>query len=152
MRIVSCGGTGTFLYCIKQPGVTEVQVGGAVLNDEHYHGHFHIDMPFSLTVLATVTSRPTPTRIILDAGRKTMSIETAVPRALNIPPVREVRLSAEHAQIELEAPSDWPRIGDKVEFIPGYTDTTVHLHEEIAVLRGDRVEAVWKVAGRGKIK
>ena len=28
IQIVSCGGTGTFLYCVKQPGVTEVQVGG----------------------------------------------------------------------------------------------------------------------------
>ncbi|HYS45911.1 MAG TPA: alanine racemase, partial [Rhizomicrobium sp.] len=152
IQIVSCGGTGTFLYCVRQPGVTEVQVGGAVMSDEHYRGHYNIDMPVSLTILATVTSRPTPTRIILDAGRKAMSIDTATPRALNVPAVRELRLSAEHALLELEAPSDWPRIGDRVEFVPGYTDTTVHLHEEIVALRKGRVEAVWKVAGRGKIK
>jgi len=152
MSIVSCGGTGTLLYCVKQPGVTEVQVGGGVMNDAHYRWHYNIDLPFALKVLATVTSRPTPTRIILDAGRKTMSIETAVPHPLGLPPVKEVRLSAEHAQIELEAPSDRPRVGERVEFIPGYTDTTVHLHEEMVALRGNRIEAVWKVAGRGKIK
>jgi D-serine deaminase-like pyridoxal phosphate-dependent protein len=152
VRIVSCGGTGTLLYCIQQPGVTEVQVGGAVMNDEHYRWHYNIDLPFSLTILATVTSRPTPTRVILDAGRKTMSIDTATPRPLDVPGVREVRLSAEHAQLELAAPSDWPRIGDRVEFIPGYTDTTVHLHEEIVALREGRIEAIWKVAGRGRIK
>jgi D-serine deaminase-like pyridoxal phosphate-dependent protein len=152
MQIVSCGGTGTFLYCVKQPGVTEVQVGGAVMNDEHYRWHFNIDMPFSLTILATVTSRPTATRVILDAGRKAMSIDTAIPRALNVPAVRELRLSAEHAQLELESPSELPRVGDKIELVPGYTDTTVHLHEEIVALRGNSVEAVWKVAGRGKIK
>jgi D-serine deaminase-like pyridoxal phosphate-dependent protein len=152
IQIVSCGGTGTFLYCIKQPGVTEVQVGGAVLNDEHYRGHYDIDLPVSLTVLATVTSRPTPTRVILDAGRKAMSIETATPRALNMPGVRQVRLSAEHAQLELDAPSDWPRVGDRIEFVAGYTDTTVHLHEEIVAMRKGQLEAVWKVAGRGKIK
>ncbi len=152
IQIVSCGGTGTFLYCVKQPGVTEVQVGGAVMNDAHYRWHFNIDMPFALTVLATVTSRPAPTRVILDAGRKSMSIDTAIPRALKVPGVRELRLSAEHAQLELEAPSDWPRVGDRVEFVPGYTDTTVHLHEEIVALRAGAVEAVWKVAGRGKIK
>jgi D-serine deaminase-like pyridoxal phosphate-dependent protein len=39
-----------------------------------------------------------------------------------------------------------------VEFIPGYTDSTVHLHEEIVALRGDQIAAVWKVVGRGKIK
>jgi len=152
VRIVSCGGTGTLLYCIRQPGVTEVQVGGAVMNDEHYRWHYNIDLPFSLTILTTVTSRPTPTRVILDAGRKTMSIDTAIPRPLDVPGVREVRLSAEHAQLELEAPSDWPRVGDRVEFIPGYTDTTVHLHEEIVALRQGRIEAIWKVAGRGRIK
>ncbi|HSS12953.1 MAG TPA: DSD1 family PLP-dependent enzyme [Rhizomicrobium sp.] len=152
IRIVSCGGTGTFLYCVKQPGITEVQVGGAVMNDEHYRWHYNIDMPFSLTILATVTSRPTATRVILDAGRKAMSIETAVPRALDVPAVRELRLSAEHAQLELESPNELPRVGDKVELVPGYTDTTVHLHEEIVAFRGGSVEAVWKVAGRGKIK
>jgi D-serine deaminase-like pyridoxal phosphate-dependent protein len=152
IEIVSCGGTGTFTYCIKQPGVTEVQVGGAVLSDEHYRGHYHLDMPVSLTILTSVTSRPTPTRIILDAGRKAMSIEAAVPRALNLPAVRNLKLSAEHAQLELEAPSDTPRIGDKVELVTGYTDTTVHLHEEIVALRKGQLEAVWKVAGRGKIK
>ncbi|HEX4635250.1 MAG TPA: DSD1 family PLP-dependent enzyme [Rhizomicrobium sp.] len=152
IRIVSCGGTGTLLYCIKQPGVTEVQVGGGVMNDAHYRWDYNIDLPFALTVLATVTSRPTPTRVILDAGRKSMSVDTALPRVLDVPAVRELRLTAEHAKLELESPSDWPRVGDRVEFIPGYTDTTVHLHEEMVVLRNGRIEAVWKVAGRGKIK
>ena len=152
IAIVSCGGTGTLLYCVKQPGVTEVQVGGGVMNDEHYRWHHNIDMPFALTILATVTSRPTPTRVIADAGRKTMSTEAAMPRPLHMPGVREVRLSAEHAQLELDTPSDWPRVGDKIEFVPGYTDTTIHLHEEILAMRGGRIEAIWKVAGRGKIK
>jgi len=152
MRIVSCGGTGTLLYCVKQPGVTEVQVGGAVMNDERYRWLYNIDLPFALTILATVTSRPTPTRVILDAGRKSMSSDAGTPRPLLVPGVREVKLSAEHVQLELEAPSDRPRVGDRVEFVPGYTDTTVHLHEEIIALRDDRIEAVWKVAGRGKIK
>jgi D-serine deaminase-like pyridoxal phosphate-dependent protein len=61
-------------------------------------------------------------------------------------------LSAEHARLELEAPSDTPRVGERVEFVLGYTDTTVHLHEEIVALRKGQVEAVWKVAGRGRIK
>ena len=152
IQIVSCGGTGTFLYCVKQPGVTEVQVGGAVLSDEHYRGHHNLPMPVSLTLLATVTSRPTPTRIILDAGRKSMSADAATPRPLNVPAVADVWLSAEHARLELQSPSETPRVGERVAFVLGYTDTTVHLHEEIVAVRGGRVEAVWKVAGRGKIK
>ena len=55
-------------------------------------------------------------------------------------------------QIELAAPSDMPHIGDKIELVVGYSDTTIHLHEEIIGLRGGVVESVWNVAGRGKIK
>jgi D-serine deaminase-like pyridoxal phosphate-dependent protein len=152
MPIVSCGGTGTLHYCVKQPGVTEVQVGGAVFNDEHYRTHFGIDLPCALTILATVTSRPTSTRVILDAGRKAMSMDAAPPRPLGIAGVKELKLSAEHAQFELESPNELPRIGERVEFVVGYCDTTIFLHEEIVALRNGHVEDVWKVAARGKIK
>ena len=80
VEIVSCGGTGTFPYCTRQPGVTEVQVGGAIFSDMHYRGHYHVDFPCALTLLATVTSRPAPDRIILDAGKKAMSGDAALPR------------------------------------------------------------------------
>ena len=151
IRIVSCGGTGTLLYCVDQPGVTEVQIGGAIFNDEHYRNHFQIDLPFALTVMASVTSRPTPTRVVLDAGRKAMSMDAGVPRPL-VPGAGELRLSAEHAQFDLNAPSGTPAIGDRVEFVVGYSDTTVHLHDEMIALRGGVVEGIWRIAGRGKIK
>ncbi len=151
-RIVSCGGTGTFPYCVRQRGVTEVQVGGGIFGDVHYRDHYHEDFRCSLTVLATVTSRPTPTRVILDAGRKTLSSDAAMPEPLGLPSIRTIKLSAEHATIELDAPNELPRVGDKLTFIVGYSDTTVHLHEEIVGVRDSRVEAIWRVAGRGKIK
>jgi D-serine deaminase-like pyridoxal phosphate-dependent protein len=150
--IVSCGGTGTFPYCAQQPGVTEVQVGGAIFSDEHYRTHYHCDYPCALTILATVTSRPNPARIILDAGKKAMSGDAALPRPLDLGDVRNIRLSAEHTTIELNSPSDFPRIGDKVALVVGYSDTTVHLHEQIVAVRGDIVEAIWNVVARGKIK
>jgi D-serine deaminase-like pyridoxal phosphate-dependent protein len=152
IEIVSCGGTGTFPYCIRQPGVTEVQIGGAIFSDMHYRTHYHMDFPFALTLLATVTSRPTPTRIVLDAGRKAMPGDAAMPQPIGLPAFSAMRLSAEHAKIELERPSDTPRIGDRVEFVVGYHDTTVHLHEELVGLRNGRVEAVWRVAARGRLK
>jgi D-serine deaminase-like pyridoxal phosphate-dependent protein len=152
VSIVSCGGTGTLLYCAQQPGVTEVQIGGAIFNDEHYRLHFGVTLPQALTVLTTVISRPNPTRVVVDAGRKAMSWDAAMPRALEVPAVQAIKLSAEHCQFELDAPSAMPRIGDRVQFVVGYTDTTIHLHEEMIGLRGGKIESVWKVAGRGKIK
>ena len=152
IEIVSCGGTGTFPYCAQQPGVTEVEVGGAIFSDEHYRTHYHCDFPCALTILATVTSRPNPARIVLDAGKKAMSSDSALPRALNLNNVRAVRLSAEHTTIELDSHSDLPRVGDKVELVVGYSDTTVHLHEHMVAVRGEQVEAIWNVVARGKIK
>jgi D-serine deaminase-like pyridoxal phosphate-dependent protein len=152
VEIVSCGGTGTFPTAILQRGVTEVQIGGGIFSDQRYRNGYHVDLPCALTILATVTSRPTPTRIVLDAGRKSMSSDAAMPEPVGLPAVRELRLSAEHATIELEAPSATPRIGERVEFLAGYGDTTVHLHEEIIAMRKGRLEAVWPVVARGKIK
>jgi D-serine deaminase-like pyridoxal phosphate-dependent protein len=80
-----------------------------------------------------------------------MSSDGAVPQPVLNAPVRSVGLSAEHATIELENPSTSPKVGDKIEFVVGYTDTTVHLHEELYAVRDGRVEAVWPVLGRGKL-
>jgi len=152
VEIVSCGGTGTFPYCAQQPGVTEIQAGGAIFSDMHYRTNFHADFPPALTLLATVTSRPTPTRIVMDAGRKAMSSDMAMPSPIGLPPFKAMKISAEHSQVELDEPNAAPRIGDKVEMVAGYSDSTVYLHEEIVAVRKGRIEAVWIIAGRGKIK
>jgi D-serine deaminase-like pyridoxal phosphate-dependent protein len=79
-----------------------------------------------------------------------MSSDAAVPMPLGV--TAKHVLSAEHGTIELNEPSDLPRIGDKLELIVGYSDTTVHLHEEIVAVRNGRIEAIWRIAGRGRIK
>ena len=112
-----------------------MQVGGGIFSDQHYRNHYHVDLPCALSLLATVTSRPTPTRIILDAGKKAMTGDAAMPEPIAIAGVRSLRLSAEHATIELSAPNSAPRVGDRVELLVGYGDTTVHLHEEIVGMR-----------------
>ena len=152
VEIVSCGGTGTYWVTARLPGVTEIQAGGGILCDVVYRESMGVDHEQAATVLATVTSRPTPTRIICDAGKKTMSSDAAPPRPLLDARVESVSLSAEHARIELQAPSPVPEVGSKIEFVVGYTDTTVHLHEELYAVRDGCVEAVWPVLGRGKLR
>jgi D-serine deaminase-like pyridoxal phosphate-dependent protein len=152
VEIVSCGGTGTYSITARLPGVTEVQAGGGILSDVVYREVMGVDHEPAATILATVTSRPTPTRIVCDAGKKTMSSDGAVPKPLLDAPVRRVALSAEHATIEMEGPTSSPQVGDKIEFVVGYTDTTVHLHEELYAVRDGHVEAVWPVVGRGKLR
>jgi D-serine deaminase-like pyridoxal phosphate-dependent protein len=152
VEIVSCGGTGTFPYCAQQPGVTEIQTGGAIFGDMHYLTNYHSDFATALTILATVTSRPTATRIITDAGNKAMSTDLAMPKPLGLPDLKVLKISAEHSLMELAAPSEEPRIGGKIEFIAGYSDSTVYRHEEIVAVRKDQIEAIWPIAARGKLK
>jgi D-serine deaminase-like pyridoxal phosphate-dependent protein len=151
-EIVSCGGTGTYQITSRLPGVTEIQAGGGIFADVYYREEMHVDHECALTVLATVTSRPTPDRIICDAGKKTMSSDAATPRPLLELDVTSVGLSAEHARISLGGPSETPRVGDKIEFVVGYTDTTTMLHDEIYGVRDGRLEVIWPILGRGKLR
>jgi D-serine deaminase-like pyridoxal phosphate-dependent protein len=152
VAIVSCGGSGTFPYCARQPGVTEIQAGGAILSANYYRTQQHLDFPCALTVLATVTSRPTPKRIIIDAGFKAMSTHGGLPVPMGIPELLSLRISAEHSTIELKEPSEVPRIGDRLELMAGHSDSTINLHDEIAAVRRGKVEAIWRIAARGKIR
>jgi D-serine deaminase-like pyridoxal phosphate-dependent protein len=99
-----------------------------------------------------VISRPTPTRIVLDAGFKAMSSGHGVPRPLGLAGVQAVRLSAEHARLELAQPDNARKVRDKVELIVGYSDSTVFRHEEMYGIRDDRVEIVWPILARGRFR
>jgi D-serine deaminase-like pyridoxal phosphate-dependent protein len=149
--IVSCGGTGTIKYTMHQPGVTEIQAGGGMLSDMRYTTSMRADLPPALSILASVTSRPTPTRIICDAGRKTMSADGIDPKPLGLGAVTKLSFSAEHATIELAEPAERPAIGDMIEFVAGYGDTTVHLHDTLYGVRRGIVETEWQVLARGKL-
>jgi D-serine deaminase-like pyridoxal phosphate-dependent protein len=149
--IVSCGGTATYWVTAGLPGVTEIQAGGGVFADVRYTQKCGLDHPCALTLLTTVVSRPSPTRIVCDAGKKAMSSDAAVPLPLGLEGIEAVRLSAEHTTIDLERPSATPRIGDRQEFVVGYSDTTVHLHELMIGLRDGAVETIWPVLARGRL-
>ena len=147
--IVSCGGTGTYWITATLPGVTEVQAGGGIFCDVHYRNDYGVQHEYALSILTTVVSRPTPTRIICDAGWKTMAQQPALPAPRDMENVTSVKLSAEHATIELASPRSTPQVGDRVEFVAGYSDATVFLHEYLYGVRDGRVEVIWPILGRG---
>jgi D-serine deaminase-like pyridoxal phosphate-dependent protein len=147
--IISCGGTGTYWITAKLPGVTEVQAGGGVFCDIHYRKDYGVQHEYALSILTTVVSRPTSTRVICDAGWKTMAQQPALPAPRDIEEVASVKLSAEHATIELASPRSTPRVGDRVEFVAGYSDATVFLHDDLYGVRDGRVEVIWPILGRG---
>lgn len=151
--IVSAGGTGSYHYTAQCPGVTELQAGGGIFMDRFYRENCQVkELEYALTVLATVVSRPTPTRAVLDTGRKTMSPEAGMPIVVGHEDATVTRLSAEHCEITLATKSQGLSIGDKLELIVGYGDYTSFLHDEFHGFRGDFLEVVWPILGRGKLQ
>ncbi len=151
VEIVSCGGSGTYLHTAPQPGITEVQAGGAAMGDGFYRA---LESPVepALTLLTTVTSRPTEDRIVLDAGRRAIDPSQKAPVARGVAGVQAMRFSAEHGIMTLDGPTEWPRVGDRLELEVNYTDQAVHLHESLFAIRDGVIAAVWPVACRGRMQ
>ena len=154
--IVSGGGSGNHMYAASLDGLTELQAGGASFMDPFYGELCHLEelgFEYALTILATVTSRPVPERVITDAGFKTLSAKEewhAV--VLGHDEFELVYLSAEHG-VWLR-PADGPpvAIGDRLEIIPDYHDTTTFRHDAFIGLRDGVVEAVIPLLARGKLR
>ncbi len=149
--ILSCGGSGTFVMTAREPGITEIEAGAAVFNDMTYRG-WKVATRQALFVHSAVTSCPAPTRIIVDAGFKTLPRWINTPAPIGIPNVDDMVLSAEHGIITLTEENDSIEVGDRFDFVPGYGDTTVVLHDNLYAMRNDVVEAVWPILARGKIR
>ncbi|MBN9305009.1 MAG: alanine racemase [Devosia sp. 67-54] len=109
----------------------------------------------ALTVLTTVVSRPTPTRIVVDAGSKALSSDllgqTGHGAVQGHEEIVVTALSEEHGVIELDAPSDWPRVGERLRLIPNHACVVSNLFDRVNLLAADgTIEAV-PVAARGRV-
>ncbi len=142
-EIVSAGGTGTYDIAGSWPDVTEVQAGSYVFMD----GAYRIVRPdlgkAALTLLTTVISRRGD-RAIIDAGMKALTNEFGAPQGKSLP-VKVARLSEEHGHIAAGDLEIAP--GTKIEIVPSHGDTTINLHSEYYVVRGDEVVGIWPIEG-----
>ena len=151
--IVSCGGTGSFRFSVQQPGITELQAGGAIFMDAFYRNGCHVpDWDYALTILTTIVSRPTPERAIIDAGRKTVDANSHPPLIVGRDDIHFESLSAEHGTLRLDPSAQDLRIGDRLEVVPGYSDMTCVLHDQFLGIRNNRLEVIWPLEGRGKLQ
>jgi D-serine deaminase-like pyridoxal phosphate-dependent protein len=151
VEIVSAGGTGTYLTSAAVEGVTEVQAGGGIFGDKIYRD-FGARVEPALSLLTQVVSRPTPDRIIVDAGRKSIDPSLRPPVVKGIATTQPISLSAEHGKILLDTPCDTPRAGERLEFWVGYGDQCNHLHEHFYGIRNGVVETIWPIAARGRLQ
>ncbi len=141
-EIVSAGGTGTYDIAGAWPDVTEVQAGSYVFMDGAYRFvRPDLGRP-ALTLLATVIARRGG-RVIIDAGMKALTNEFGPPAGKTLA-IQASRLSEEHGHLDGAAASELEP-GMKIELVPSHNDTTINLHSEYYVVRGDEVVAVWPI-------
>ena len=156
VSIMSGGGTGTFNITGSIPEMTEVQAGSYVFMDSTYRNVEGVGERFdcSLSVLATVVSRPAPDRVIVDTGLKVLAKEFGMPQPIGITGVEMTGLSEEHGTLKSVgqvSDTDVPLTpGDKIEILPTHCCTTVNLHDRYYGIRNGIVESVWDIAARGK--
>ena len=154
--MVSSGGTGTYNIASEIPGVTEIQPGSYVTMDHRYRLMQTCGSDFGcvLTVLATVVSKPSSSRAIVDMGWKACSIEYQIfgwqgmPKPKSLLGVEYSPGGDEHGILTVKDSGVNLNLGDKLEFIPSHCDTTVNLHDKFYGTRNDQVELVIDIPGR----
>jgi D-serine deaminase-like pyridoxal phosphate-dependent protein len=155
--VVSGGGTPALLELADFPMVTEHRSGTYVYNDVMMvtAGAATWD-DCALQVRATVVSRPTEDRAIIDAGSKVLTREQyqleAFGRVVEYPDAVIANLSEEHGMVDLSRSAAKPAIGEVISIIPNHACVVSNMVDEVYGLRGDTVEVVWPVAARGKIR
>jgi len=163
---ISVGATPTARFVVSQRGVTEMRPGNYVFFDRTQVGLGAASLDdCALWVVSTVVSRPAPTRVIFDAGSKTLTTDgirgfgTHLGHGLVFRDLREPavdpsivleRLSEEHATARV--PAECPlEPGDRVRILPNHACTVTNLMDELLVVDGTTIVDTWPVAARGRI-
>ena len=156
---LSAGATPPARYSLGQRGLTEYRPGNYVYFDRTQValGAATLD-DCALTVLATVVSKPSADRIVLDCGSKTLSSDSArgfTPTpgqgtVLSHPELHIERLSEEHATVRVVSGSTPLEPGDRVRVLPNHSCVVSNLVDCAWLVDGDDCEPL-PIAARGCI-
>jgi D-serine deaminase-like pyridoxal phosphate-dependent protein len=155
--VVSGGGTPALATVAKFPMLTEHRAGTCVYNDVMTvaSGWATWD-DCAMRVRATVVSRPTADRAIVDAGTKVLTSDlytvTGYGHVLEYPEATLPALSEEHGTVDLSRCAARPRVGDVVSIVPNHCCVVSNMVDEVYGVRGGTVQVVWPVAARGAVK
>jgi len=155
--IVSGGGTPALATVGQFPMLTEHRAGTCVYNDAMVvaSGGATWD-DCAMRIRATVVSRPTETRAILDAGTKVLTSDQygmkGYGHVLEYPGAVITGLSEEHGTVDLSASAERPAVGDVVHVVPNHCCVVSNMVDEVYGVRGDRLEVLWPVAARGRVR
>jgi len=155
--ILSSGGSPDMWTANEQGPVTEHRPGTYIYGDrmQMRAGCIGLD-DCALTVLTTVVSRPTPDRAILDAGSKALTADlhglNGYGRIMEYPDAVIHGLSEEHGHVDLsQVEGPRPKVGDLVRVLPNHACPVSNLYDQVALIRGDRVERLVDVTARGRL-
>lgn len=131
---------GTYIYMDRQ----QVAFGAGTLAD------------CALTVLATVVSRPTADRAVLDTGSKSLAADPCTTgghgHIVGYPDATIVTLNEEHGIVDLSASAAKPAVGERVRVIPNHVCVVSNLFDRVFLTTdGETAEAV-PVAARGTVQ
>jgi D-serine deaminase-like pyridoxal phosphate-dependent protein len=155
--VVSGGGSPSLKGCGDFPMLTEYRAGTYIYNDvmQVTAGAATWD-DCAMTVRATVVSRPTENRAVLDAGSKVMTYEQyyakGFGRIVEYPDAQVTGFSEEHGIVDLSGLAKKPKIGEVVSVIPNHCCVVTNMMDEVYAARKGVVEAVYPVAARGKVR
>jgi len=158
--VVSGGGTPNAWQAHEIEGLTEVRVGTYIYHDRATvaAGAASFD-ECALHLHATVISRPTADRAVIDAGSKSLSSDRVDPAAgtgyglvKGYEDAVIERLNEEHGVIDLSRCSRKPQVGERLRILPNHVCVVSNLHDEIAVSRAGMLIDTRRVEARGKTR
>lgn len=164
---ISVGATPTARLSVELEGLTEMRPGNYVYYDRTQVGLGAARLEdCALTVLARVVSRPSPERLILDCGSKTLSTDSvrgfgnpsgfgAIFKSLDSNEIEEAlgieRLSEEHATVRVKGRTTL-RPGDLVRILPNHACVVSNLVDYVQLVDGLDLLETLRVEARGKIQ
>jgi D-serine deaminase-like pyridoxal phosphate-dependent protein len=156
-EIVSTGGSPNIANVGRLKGATEHRPGTYVYNDRMQvaAGVATLD-DVALHVVATVVSRASADRGILDSGSKTLTSDTGGLKGhgliLEHPNAVIAQFSEEHGFLDLSHSITKPAVGDVVRIVPNHVCVVVNMVDEIVTLRDGRIAGTLPVAARGRLR
>jgi D-serine deaminase-like pyridoxal phosphate-dependent protein len=157
VAVVSGGGTPAIFTVPRYPMLTEHRAGTYIYNDAITvsTGTARWDQ-CAMRVRATVVSRPTVDRAVIDAGTKVLTSDQygikGFGHLMEYPEAVVTSLSEEHGIVDFSAGPGRPAIGEVVSVVPNHCCVVTNMVDEVHGVRGAQVEVTWPVAARGLVR
>ncbi len=157
--VVSGGSTPTLFHSHEIDAINEIRPGTYVFYDamQVQAGACTWD-DCAATILTTVISTARKGFAMIDGGSKTFTSdrlpgpEPSFGRVVDSPEALFYNMNEEHGYLDLRPSGKACRVGDRLRIIPNHVCVAVNMHEKMYGVRGEQVEEVLPVAGRGKLQ